>query len=275
MDKQFWFDIRENQYAVPDGHAIEDLVDELLSLVASADPELRDVIGYETYGNWLKLEIIPPDLMRSCISRLTGNLEHGIGERDTDTVFLRSFSALLLAETVHHDNKVPALEKDEALDILERSLVYVKHERDPRGYVNGKGWAHALAHTADLLYTLASHSATERAELEQILYAITAKLAKPTDWVYRHGEDDRLMQAAAGVARRNLLDESTYRRWLASCLEPSWKGSYEDPAQNNAFFNTRNFLRSFHLFLQEAKDLPIRDFLFEETGNTLRKFRQF
>lgn len=275
MDKQFWLDIRENQYAVPEGHSIEDLLDELLSFLGSTDPELRDVISYETYANWLKLEVIPLELIRLCISRLTGNLEEGIGERDTDTVFLRSFSALLLAETVHHDNKVPALEKDDALAILEKALTYLKNERDPRGYVSGKGWAHALAHTADLLYTLASHRATGQAELERILYAVTTKLAKPTDWIYCHGEDDRLMQAAAGVVQRNLLDENTYSQWLASCLEPSWKGSYEDPAQNNAFFNTRNFLRGFYLYLQEAKDLPIRDFLFKETGNTLRKFRQF
>ncbi|WKZ34598.1 MAG: DUF2785 domain-containing protein [Anaerolineales bacterium] len=275
MDKKFWLGIRENQFAVPDGYSIEDLVDELLSLIASTDPELRDVIGYETYANWLEQEKIPAELMRICISRLTANFGHTLGERDTDTVFLRSFSVLLLAETVHHDNKVLVLKKEEIDDVLIKCLAYLKGERDPRGYVDGKGWAHALAHTADLLYTLASNRHTEPAQLEQILYAIAWKITESTDWAYRHGEDDRLMQAVAGAVKRNLLDESSYKEWLDSILMPTWKGSFTDETQNNAFFNTRNFLRSFYLFLLEAKEPAIRDFLFKETGSMLRRFKQF
>jgi hypothetical protein len=275
MDKKFWLAMRENQYIIPEGHTIENLMEELLEGIGSIDPEIRDVICYETYANWLEQGKVPPDLVQTCTSRLLENLTHGLGEKDTDTIFLRSFSALLLAETVHHDNKTSLLEKSEVSDIFAKSLAYLKGEHDPRGYVDGKGWAHALAHTADLLYTLASNRFMERAELEQILYAITSKLTESTDWVYRHGEDDRLMQTAAGVVQRNLLDENSYTAWLASCLEPSWKGSYENQGRNNAFFHTRNFLRGFYLFLLEQKDLAIRDFLFKETGDTLRKFRQF
>jgi hypothetical protein len=275
MDKKFWLAMRENQYAIPEGHAIENLMEELLEGIGSIDPEIRDVICYETYANWLGQGKIPPDLVRTCTSRLLENLTHGLGEKDTDTIFLRSFSALLLAETVHHDNKNSLLEKSEVSDILAKSLAYLKTERDPRGYVDGKGWAHALAHTADLLYTLASNRFMERAELEQILYAIASKLTEPIDWAYHHGEDDRLMQAAAGVVKRNLLDEAFYSEWLASILMPTWKGSFSEASQNNAFFNTRNFLRGFYLFLLEEKEAAIRDFLFKETGNTLRKFRQF
>lgn len=275
MDKQFWLAIRENQYAIPDGRSIENLTEELLNGIGSTDPDVRDSIGYETYANWLDQGKIPPEMMRACITRLTVNLEQGLGERDTDTVFLRSFSALLLAETVHHDNKNHMLEKDEIHNILIKCLVYLKGERDARGYIEGKGWAHALAHTADLLYTLASNRFIDRGELEQIMHAITSKLTEPTDWAYRHGEDDRLMQAAAGVVQRNLLDEAFYSQWLAFILTPTWKGSFASLPQNNAFFNTRNFLRGFYLFLLELKDNPIRDFLFKETGDTLRKLRQF
>jgi hypothetical protein len=275
MDKQFWLAIRENQYAIPEGYAIENLMEELLEGIGSIDPEIRDVICYETYANWLAQGKIPPELVRTYILRLLENLSHGLGEKDTDTIFLRSFSVLLLAETVHHNNKNPFLERNAINNLLSQTIAYLQTERDPRGYVNGKGWAHALAHTADLLYTLASNRFVEGAELEQILYAITSKLTETTDWVYRHGEDDRLMQTAAGVVQRNLLDETFYSEWLASILMPAWKGSLTDATTNNAFFHTRNFLRGFYLFLLELKDLPIRDFLFKETGDTLRKLRQF
>jgi hypothetical protein len=275
MDKKFWLAMRENQYAIPEGYTIENLMEELLEGIGSVDPEIRDIICYETYANWLAQGKISPELVRAYISRMLENLSHGLGEKDTNTIFLRSFSALLLAETVHHNNKNPFLEKNEINNLLSQTIAYLQTERDPRGYVDEKGWAHALAHTADLLYTLASNRLVESSELEQILYTITSKLTEPTDWVYRHGEDDRLMQTAAGVVQRNLLDENSYTAWLTSCLEPSWKGSYEDQSRNNAFFNTRNFLRGFYLFLLELKDLPIRDFLFKETGDTLRKFRQF
>ena len=280
MDKKFWTDIRNDGYEAPEGFIIAELTEELLSYVGSIDPELRDEIGYETFAHWLDKDQYTPEQIRGYITRLAINLESGLGETDSDTVFLRSFSILFLAEIVHHDNQDPFLEKEEVHSILNKAFMYLNEEHDPRGYVEGKGWAHSLAHTADLLFVLAGNRFLARAELEQILNAITEKLASPSDWVYAYGEDDRLVQSILGCIQRRLLDEFFYKQWLNSFIfmdgvRRPWKGSYGKASIHNAYFNTRNFLRSLHLRILQKEKLASRDFLLAEVVNTLQELREF
>ncbi len=280
MDKKFWFDIRENKYAIPEGYSIAELTEELFSYIGSLDPELRDVIGYETFANWLDQDKYTLEQIRPYIPRLAINLQSGIGEQGTDTVFLRAFSILFLAEIIHHDNQDPFLEKDDVHSILTKGLAYLKEERDPRGYVAEKGWAHPLAHTADLLYVLSSNRFIARAELEQMLNAITEKLTEPIDWIYPYGEDDRLVQAVLGAVQRKLLDEFFYKQWLNSFIYSEgkrrpWKGSFTNQPLHNAYFNSRNFLRSLHLKILEKPKIASRDFLLPEITSTLQELKQF
>jgi hypothetical protein len=280
MDKQFWFDIRDNKYAIPEGHSISELTEELFSYIGSLDPELRDGVAYETFANWLDQDQYTLEMIRPYIPRLVINLQNGLGERDTDTVFTRAFSILFLAEIIHHDNKDPFLEKDDVQSILAKGLAYLKDEQDPRGYIAEKGWAHTLAHTADLLYVLSSNRFIARAELEQILNAIVEKLSTPIDWVYPYGEDDRLVQVVLGAIQRKLLDEFFYKQWLNSFIfsegrRRAWKGSFANQSQHNAWFNCRNFLRSLQLRILEKGKLTSRDFLLTEVASTLQELKQF
>ena len=280
MDKQFWFDIRDNKYAIPEGYSVAELTEELFSYIGSLDPELRDAVAYETFANWLDHDKYTLEVIRPYIPRLAINLQNGLGERDTDTVFMRSFSILFLAEIIHHDNRDPFLEKDDVQSILTKGLTYLKEERDPRGYIPEKGWAHALAHTADLLYVLAGNRFLTRAELEQILNGIAEKLTEPIDWVYPYNEDDRLVQAVLGAVQRKLLDEFFYKQWLNSFIfldgkRRPWKGSFANQPIHNAYFNTRNFLRSLQLRILEKPKLASRNFLLEEVEKTLKELKQF
>src|SRR5688572_26401142 len=128
MDKQFWFDIRDNQYAVPEDGSVPELTEELFSYIGSTDPELRDEIAYETFANWLDKRRYTPEQTRGYIMRLVINLQDGLGERDTDSVFVRAFSVLFLAEIVHTDNKRIILERDDVFSIFDKALVYLAEE---------------------------------------------------------------------------------------------------------------------------------------------------
>lgn len=280
MDKSFWLEIRENKYTIPEGKTVGELTEELFSFIGSADPELRDIIGYETFANWLDQQKYTVEQIRSYVPRLSINLQHGIGEQGTDTVFTRSFSVLFLAEIVYADNKDPFLEREDVHSIFNKGLAYLEAEHDLRGYITEKGWAHALAHTADLLFVLASNRFMAREELEQIFNAISKKLTEPTEWVHQHNEDDRLAQAVLGAIQRKLLDDFFYKQWLNSFLfsegiKRPWKGSFENPHMHHAYFNSRNFLRSLQLNVIEKQKLASRDFLLAEIGSTLKEFKQF
>lgn len=278
MDKQFWFDIRDNKYAVPEGQSVAELTEELFSYIGSADPDLRDAIGYETFANWLDKKRYIPEQIHGYILRLVINLQNGLGERDTDSIFLRSFSVLFLAEIVHNDNKRIFLERDDVFSIFDKVLGYLAEEQDPRGYVHEKGWAHALAHTADLLSVLVSNRFLTRVELEQILTAIAEKITAPMDWAYTYGEDDRLVRVVIAANQRQLLDEFFMKQWLNSFVAPKkhdWKGSFESLPSHMAYFNVRNFLRSLHLQVMQNEKLFNRDYLAGEIMTTIQALRQF
>ena len=273
MDKDFWISIAKNDYKTPEDHTLEELTKTLFGYLSSADPELRDDIAYIVYANFLKREMYSKEDVQAHVKELTSNLEKGIGETDPDSVFLRSFSVLLLAEIVYNDNKKPLLGKDQVHFILEKALQYLNAEKDPRGYVPVKGWVHALAHTADLMQELGKNRFSEKDELEKLLQGIANKLVHSTNWVYIHGEDERLANAVMAMFQRDVVATDFLTDWLKSMTEPnkSWKGAYTDENQVKAFHNTRNFLRSLSDTLRKSEDMPqkqeYQNSVFEALGN--------
>ena len=256
MDKHFWLEIMNNEYEIPDKYSLEELTDEIFSYIGNTDPDLRDDIGYVVYANWLEMGQYSHEELSKHIQILLENLEFGIGEDETDSVFLRSFSVLLLAEIIHNDNKAPQLDKKQIQDIIEKGLSYLQAEKDPRGFVQEKGWAHALAHTADLMRVLVRNEHTSLREHRRILHGISEKLVSASDWVYLHGEDDRLSAAVLSILQRDLLPVSAIKEWLDSFTAPSWKGAWTDEDRTRAFFNVRNFIRSLFLQVTTEEELP-------------------
>ena len=253
MDKNFWQEIMINEYEIPEGHSLDELTTEIFSYLSSIDPDLRDDIGYIVYANWLEKGKYTQDEIAKHIHTLLGNLEIGIGETETDNVFLRSFSVLFLAEIIHNDNKASQISKNPIQEILEKGLAYLQSEKDPRGYVETKGWAHALAHTADLMRVLAENEHTGLVEHKQILNGIVERLVTASDWVYIHGEDDRLSAAVLSILRQDMLPTSTIKEWAELFTTKNWKGAWTKEESTRAFFNVRNFLRSLYLQVDSRK----------------------
>ena len=277
MDKQFWISLAKNDYKIPEKHTLEELTNTLFGYLSSTDPELRDDIGYIVYANFLKREMYSSEVIRRHVDELLSNLEKGIEETDTDSVFLRTFSVLLLAEIVYRDNKSPILDEEQIHTILKKGLWYLDAEKDPRGYIPVKGWAHALAHTADLMQELGKSRFVEQKDLEKILQGITSKLTHSINWVYIHGEDDRLANAIEAILQRDVLTMDFLSEWFKSLTEPetSWKGAYMDNMKVKAYANTRNFLRSLSEVIRKSEDLPQKDAIqtiVHEANNNLKPY---
>ncbi len=278
LDKDFWEKIKEDKFSLPAGHSAPSLTEELFSYLGSTDPELRDGVAYEIFANWLEQGLYTQDYLRASILRLIVNLQEGLGESDTDTVFLRSFSVLCLAEIIHHENEHPFLDKDEIHNILSKGLEYMQSEQDLRGYVRAKGWAHALAHTADLLYVLGENVQLGREELARILDAVRSILLRPTEWVYIYAEEDRLVRAVMAVFERKLFDDVDIQSWLLSFSDldaPFWKGSFEDELTQRAYFNTKTFLRGLHQKITENEEFPGREALMIDILNAIKSLKQY
>jgi hypothetical protein len=257
MDKSFWQSIIDADYALPDGYTTRDLVPELIGYLGSTDPQLRDIFAYGIMNRWINRQIVQPADLHPLIEPFTANLRHGLSEQNTDSVFLRSFSVLMLAATVYYDNhKQPFLSDNEVHQLLEAVLVYFAAERDVRGCVEGKGWAHAVAHTADLLDEFAlSRYATEY-DLERILDALAMKVMT-TQSMLLFNEDDRMSFAALSALKREMLSQSYVQAWITKLGQlPASTGLqklFSDPVCHSAYVNTKNFLRSLYVRLLDEQ----------------------
>src|SRR5262245_41856238 len=97
VDKAFWQSIVESDYTLPPDYTVADLTPELVEFLGSTDIDVRDPFGYMILAHWMIRDrrYSPTDL-RNLAVQLVQNLTVGLGEKDTDSVFLRSFSILML-----------------------------------------------------------------------------------------------------------------------------------------------------------------------------------
>ena len=224
-DRQFWENIAQQHYAVPDGESASGLAHELSGLLASPDSELRDDLGYSILTRWIRAGKLSNEDFISLADEWRANLKKNIGETGNDTVLLRSFSALCLSEIAAHDVKSPFLGSERYHALLSDALTYLNQERDLRGYEVKVGWIHPTAHTADLLEALAENSALTTSEQQTILNAISERLTT-AHVIYTHGEQDRLALAVMAIIERPDFQADTFQHWLQQMEEKDramWK----------------------------------------------------
>jgi hypothetical protein len=259
VEKAFWQAIVESDYTVPPDYSVADLTPELLELLGSTDIEERDPFGYMILAHWMiRDRYYSPNDLRAMAAQLVHNLASGLGEKDTDSVFLRTYSMLILSLILHRDNQQPFFTETEINNLHRWTAEYFSTEQDLRGYVPGKGWAHSVAHTADMFKFLARNRNLSAVDLESILNAVASKLLLPVTYVYVHGEDERLVSAIVEILKRELLDWKAWERWLERFAD--WKEGWEEgefvPTIHAPWYNSKSLLRSLYFRLDLTPGLP-------------------
>jgi hypothetical protein len=213
-ERAFWQDIAKNQYAVPSNETSDVLANELSSLLASPDPELRDDLAYSILARWIYRGVLSQSTLTALTDSWRANLKEGLGEMGTNSVLKRSFSALCLASMARREAAAPFMGAERYHQLVADGTTYLKAERDLRGYDAKLHWIHATAHTADLLAGLAGSPHLTKDEAAGILSAIRARLATAPD-VFTQGEQDRLAAATVAVIRRPEFEAAKFEQWLA------------------------------------------------------------
>jgi hypothetical protein len=254
--KDYWRAVIKNEYAMPTDEPLPALLAELTRALGSPDPGTRDEIGYSVLASWIyRQRIVSVELRRRLVVELSANLGKGIGERDTDGVFLRSFSALSLGLLAALDNEAPYLTSSEFSRLFDAAIAYLRDERDLRGFDTTKGWMHSAAHTADLLRFLGRGRYLQRAQQATLLKAIADKLTN-AGIAFTHGEDERLARAALSIAARPDFDEVAFRLWTTGLVTPASPGA-TTPASIASVENRKHLLFSlFALLSTDTRDLP-------------------
>ena len=260
MDRTFWRVIANDEKALPQGEWVGELAPELLSWLGSTDVELRDEFAYRILAAWIERDQFEPDQLRDLARQMLDNLQVGLGEREGDSVFLRSYSALVLMEIVAYDNAHPFLRQSEVARLLDGALDYLRQECDLRAWVEGPGWAHAIAHTADLLMMLARNLHLGTVELERLLDGVADRLLQPCGVVFVQQEDERLAYAVLNVLRRGLVGRKFLDGWLGRFTHPpgrdSWRLVHTLDGESAARVNATSFLRSLYFQLMLTENPP-------------------
>ena len=196
-------EIRDNNYVPPTQPEIYPLVLSMGNHIGSIDPVLRDDLIYMTLVTWISRKIFSTKELKEILNVLLNDqhLFKGLGEKETDTVFTRSFSMLQIQALLEVHRKKAYLPHEEMHVIKQKVLRYLSQERDLRGFVPVKGWAHAIAHTADVLVEMVQCDEYNADDLEAILAAIQRTIVT-TETVYICEEDERLATAVLQAWQR-------------------------------------------------------------------------
>lgn len=209
--------LAEKNFKPDDVNPVEQLLPAMLNHIGSIDSELRDNLIYVTFIRWVMThKLIADEKLKEIFNTLLDekHLFHQFGETGTDSIFTRSFSALWLPPILIAHREKAFLSREAILESHTKLLRFLLEEKDRRGFVAGKGWAHAIAHAADALDDLAQCAEVGEKELREMLPVICATMCMP-DFVYAHGEDERMVTPVLAIIRRNLLTDDVFEQWLA------------------------------------------------------------
>ena len=255
MSASYWRQVQEADFEVPADRPLDDLTAELTRMLGSNDPVVRDGTAYPALATWTSRGVYD-DLLSGLGDGMAAGLTVGLGDPESDSVFRRSFSALVLGECVARDNAAGLVPPGKVMEWGDRIFTWYVRERDLRGYVSGKGWAHAIAHGADAIGTLAESPHLGKTELTVLLDVLADRITLPADAQFVHGEPDRMAAATLNVLRRNLVPLSVLEPWVSRLAAVA---TARVPRGTDPFLrrgNSESFLRALYLQLALAPNPP-------------------
>lgn len=229
------------------------LIERMLENIGSTDPELRDTLIFSTLGKLIMEDYLTESQMARIIDVCLDKLFLGIGEIEADLVFTRSFAALIIGAVLEKDRQQSFLQEDVVLDALEKSIEYLHLEKDIRGHVEGKGWAHSVAHGADLVAEVVKHPSFSSELNLKCLSILKECLFKEgtTKTPFVDDEEERLVFVLEALIEKGLTD-SEIDTWIAEVSGALEELHIKEGFSLNFFWKRSNvvdFLRGFYFRL--------------------------
>ena len=267
------YEIADNEFALPEQAKAMPRALEMLPHLGSPDAELRDDLIYSTLAAWILADQFEEDELKALLRQLltADHLLYKLGESNTDSVFMRSFSVLLIPLILSWHRQRPFLMPYELRELKVKLIDYLEREQDLRGFVlekdeagEPKGWAHAVAHTADALDDLVRCKEMGAEELLEIIEAIRQKAAEAKT-VYVHAEDERMVTPVIAALGRKVLTPSDVQAWLVGFV-PLAQQKEPFPDCYRQAQNVKMFLRSLYF---RARQPETAELIGENSANAL------
>lgn len=213
---QLKIELKELDFNIPEiikNKDLNTLIKQMVQHIGSTDAVLRDKLIYTSFYYLIKQDYLNHQQMKylieTCLDQ--NHLFLDIGSTNDDSVFTRAFSTLVIALILGKDREERFLSEETVLQAIDSSIQYLQKEKDTRGYVEEKGWAHSIAHGADLLDEAVKHPLLELTLANECLDTIGNCIFRET--AYIDDEDERLIFAITALLEKG-MDENLLKNWI-------------------------------------------------------------
>ncbi|EAE8882091.1 DUF2785 domain-containing protein [Listeria monocytogenes] len=221
-DSNLFNTLKQNNYILPkDPDASNEIIDTMLSYLSSVDSELRDNIAYNIFFEWfVGQDNLTTDQKRRIYNYAVNknNLLFKINIIDSDAVFQRSFLALIIALLLENNKVHTFLTDNEIRKTLNLLIELLEKEKNTHSFIEEKGWAHCIAHTADALDELIYQSTISEIDVKKIMTAITF-FYKTNPNILTGEEDERLSNILITALFEQKINIEEVKNWLNSLSE--------------------------------------------------------
>ncbi|WP_053070336.1 DUF2785 domain-containing protein [Alkalihalobacillus pseudalcaliphilus] len=241
--------VLNEQEIVLDKREVDELLDKMTLHIGHPDSYLRDQLIYKAFGKLILHDYLTGpkinDLLSTCLD--DKHLFFQIDEGKSDAVLTRSFSALVIALLLYKDKDIRTLPNELVQLAILGSIDYLYKEQDYRGYIEGKGWAHSIAHGSDLLAQAILHPIFEKKLIPDCLRVIQGCLH--VEYAYIDEEEERLLAVIDALMKQGMSSETLWT-WLKQLellnLEPH--------SQYRVEWNIKLFMKALYFALEEQSD---------------------
>jgi hypothetical protein len=252
--------LREGAFSLEDAQRRNALALGLVDCLGDADPAVRDGIGYEGLSAWMRAKALAPETLAALRERL----QYELNAPPEDASGVRQpFVALVLSEVVRTDRVAPWLTPEQRAALVRDAAAYLAGVRDYRGFIDGEGWRHGVAHGSDLALQLAVNPAVDRDQLDALLAAVRAQVVAADGHAYIHGEPGRLARVVFFAAQRDLHDKAHWDGWLKDVAAPGplgdWGKAFTSEAGLARLHDTRAFLQALLALTVRTDDAALRE----------------
>lgn len=260
--KQLLKSIQENEYKVSEGVDPYNLSITMMDNIGDIDSELRDDLILSNLFTWIYENQLSGKQVNELlwIALDEKHILKGLGNID-DSVFCRTFSSEIVAACIYRHRMDKFLSKSDMEKAFDTLLKFYNEDKDVRGYIEVKGWAHGAAHGADALDEFARCEEIGYERLKNILDAFYKKI-NINYYGYIHFEDERIITAVKSILEREIIPIEEIEAWVKGFNKIEKVGRY--PEDLVIAFNVNVFLKSLYFRLI---DIP----KYENIANTARE----
>ena len=247
--------IERTQVLQEDSKAI---LENMLLHIGHPDESIRDHQNLRLFLELMQSDSLSVVDQQFLVSQLTqpSYFYFQIGERDQDSIFQRSLSAMWLTAIIQNDASQLFLTSEQYEDIFHLVVHYLEKEKDTRGYVPGKGWAYGIANGADLLIACIQHPKFKLELSAPILQSLRDCFWKNS--VFVDDEEEKFVAIVVALIRKG-IDEKILSEWLEQVfdsLEYSRECNGYSPLFLKARTQTLHFVKSLYFALKFKKLTP-------------------